>query len=115
MPRVRCSWIATSPAARRDPAYVVPPDRAFGTLLYEIAVHKIGWNNPRKPLLQLHPDPRGLTLALMRAREFGDATTVTRLRKLTEDSFEPKFFGAEGGSFRLVVRPGRARRVVARL
>ena len=79
--------------------YVVPQDRAFGTLLYEMAVHKLGWNNLKAPLLQLHPDPRWLTIALMMARELGDVTTETRLRKLAEDAFEPKFFGAEGGSF----------------
>ena len=67
--------------------------------LYEMAVQKLGWNNPRKPLLQLHPDPRWLTIALMMARELGDLTTETRLRRLAEDTFEPKYFGAEEERF----------------
>jgi hypothetical protein len=79
--------------------YVVPQDRAFGTLLYEMAVQKLGWNDPRKPLLQLHPDPRWTTVGLMMARELGDVTTETRLRALAEDTFEPRFFGEDGDRF----------------
>lgn len=79
--------------------YVLPRDRAFGTLLYEMAVRKLGWNDPHKPLLQLHPDPRWLTLGIMTARELGDTVTETRLRQLAEAAFEPKFFGPDGDHF----------------
>ncbi len=74
--------------------YVVPQDLAFGTQLYDMAVQKLGWNNPRLPLLQLHPDPRWLTSGLLMARELGDAITENRPPRQAEDAFEPRFFGA---------------------
>ena len=79
--------------------YVLPRDRAFATGLYEMAVRKLGWNDPHKPLLQLHPDPRWLTLGIMTARELGDTLTETRLRQLAEAAFEPKFFGPDDDRF----------------
>jgi hypothetical protein len=79
--------------------YVLPRDRGFATLLYEMAVNKLGWNDPRKPLLQLHPDPRWLTLGIITARELGDSATEARLRKAAEAEFEPKFFGPDGDHF----------------
>ncbi len=79
--------------------YVLPQNRAFGTQLYEMAVRKLGWNDPKKPVLQLHPDPRFLALGIMMARELGDTVTEVRLRQLAEASFEPKFFGPDGDRF----------------
>lgn len=79
--------------------YVLPQHHTFGTQLYEMAVRKLGWNDPKKPLLQLHPDPRWLALGIFTARELGDTVTETRLRRLAEDSFEPKFFGPDGDHF----------------
>ena len=79
--------------------YVLPQNRAFGTQLYEMAVRKLGWNDPKKPLLQLHPDPRWLALGIMMARELGDTVTEVRLRQLAEAAFEPKFFGPDGDRF----------------
>ena len=79
--------------------YVLPRDRAFATMLYEMAVNKLGWNAPTKPLLQLHPDPRWLTLGIITARELGDDVTETRLRKVAENTFEPRFFGPDGDHF----------------
>ena len=79
--------------------YIVAKDRPFATMLYEMAVRKLGWDDPKKPLLQLHPDPRWLAIGLMMARELGDAVTEARLRQVAEDSFEPKFFGAESNRF----------------
>jgi hypothetical protein len=79
--------------------YVLPQHRAFGTQLYDMAVRKLGWNDPKKPLLQLHPDPRWLALAIFTARELGDTVTETRLRQVAEASFEPKFFGPDGNHF----------------
>lgn len=79
--------------------YVLPRDRAFGTELYEMAVRKLGWNDPAKPLLQLHPDPRFLALGLITARELGDTVTEAHLRQRAEASFEPKFFGPDDDCF----------------
>ncbi len=79
--------------------YVLPQNRVFGTELYEMAVRKLGWNDPKKPLLQLHPDPRWLALGIMMARELGDTLTEVRLRQLAEAAFEPKFFGPDGDRF----------------
>ena len=79
--------------------YVLPMNREFGTFLYEMAVRKLGWNDPRKALLQLHPDPRWLTLGIVCAREVGDHVTENRLRELAEASFEPRFFGEDNDRF----------------
>lgn len=79
--------------------YVLPQDRAFATQLYEMATRKLGWNDPSKALLQLHPDPRWLTLGIVTARELGDTVTEAHLRRLAESSFEPKFFGPDGDHF----------------
>jgi len=79
--------------------YVLPQNRTFGAQLYEMAVRKLGWNDPKKPLLQLHPDPRWLTLGTITARELGDSITEAHLRQLAEASFEPKFFGPDGDHF----------------
>ena len=79
--------------------YIMPRDRDFATRLYEMALHKLGWGSPSSPLLQLHPDPRWLTLGLITARELGDDQTEKRLRQAAEAQFEPKFFGPEGDHF----------------
>lgn len=79
--------------------YVLPQNRAFGTQLYDMAVRKLGWNDPKKPLLQLHPDPRWLALGIMMARELGDTLTEVRLRQLAEIEFDPRFFGPDGDRF----------------
>ncbi len=88
--------------------YVLPQDRDLGTRLYEMAVRKLGWNDPRKPLLQLHPDPRWLALGIMMARELGDTVTEARLRALAEVAFEPRFFGPDGDRFGWWFRLGEA-------
>ncbi|HJP36195.1 MAG: hypothetical protein QF609_03470 [Gammaproteobacteria bacterium] len=79
--------------------YVLPRSRELGTKLYEMAVNKLGWNAPDKALLQLHPDPRWLTLGIITAREVGDSATESRLRQVAEADFEPKFFGPDGDHF----------------
>ncbi len=79
--------------------YVLPRSRELGTKLYEMAVNKLGWNAPDKALLQLHPDPRWLTLGIITAREVGDSATEARLRQVAEADFEPKFFGPDGDHF----------------
>lgn len=79
--------------------YVIVQDRPYGTMLYEMAGDKLGWNNPKKPMLQLHPDPRWVALALMVARELGDHTTERHLRRIVEDTMEPRFFGEDMDRF----------------
>lgn len=79
--------------------YVVPQDRELGELLYTSSVRRLGWDDPRKPLLQLHPDPRWLLVALVVARELGDHETEARLRAVAERDFEPRFFGPDSDMF----------------
>jgi hypothetical protein len=79
--------------------YVLPQNRELGELLYTSSVRTLGWDDPRKPLLQLHPDPRWLLIALVIAREVGDHETEARLRALAERNFEPRFFGSDGDQF----------------
>jgi hypothetical protein len=79
--------------------YVLPKNRDFGTLLYTSSVRKLGWDDPNKPLLQLHPDPRFALIALVVAREVGDVHTEDRLRSLAEREFEPRFFGPDDERF----------------
>lgn len=79
--------------------YVIVQDRPYGTMLYEMAVDKLGWNNPKKPMLQLHPDPRWVALAMMVARELGDHTTERHLRRIAESTMEPRFFGEDMDRF----------------
>lgn len=79
--------------------YVHPQDREFGELLYTSSVRQLGWDDPRKPLLQLHQDPRWLLVGLLMAREVGDHETEARLREVAERDFEPRFFGADGDQF----------------
>jgi hypothetical protein len=59
----------------------------------------LGWDDPRKPLLQLHPDPRWLAIGVLMAREVGDVTTEERLRAVAERDFEPRFFGENDDMF----------------
>ncbi len=79
--------------------YNLPKNRAFTTRLYEHAMNKLGWNDPRKPILELHPDPRFLTLAILIARELGDNATETRLRSYAEENYEPRFWGENNEYF----------------
>ena len=75
--------------------FVLPQDPELGTLLYEASVRTLGWDDPAKPLLQLHPDPRFAGYALLLARELGDTVTESRLRELAERDFEPRFFSLD--------------------
>jgi hypothetical protein len=78
--------------------YVLPQDEALAQTLYRTAVDRIGWSNPTKPVRTL-PDPRFLCLGLVLARELGDSVTHARLAQFAEDTFEPAFFGEDGGDF----------------
>jgi hypothetical protein len=79
--------------------YVHPQDQALAELLYTSSVRTLGWDDPKKPLLQLHPDPRWLAIGLLMAREVGDHQTETRLREVAERDFEPRWFGEDEDRF----------------
>jgi hypothetical protein len=65
---------------------LLPQDLELATLLYESAANALGWNDPSVPV---QPSPAGTLLA----REFGDHTSLERLRAAAELAFEPKSFG----------------------
>jgi hypothetical protein len=73
--------------------YLYPQDKELGTLLYESAARQLGWSDPKKPLIEFHPDPRWALIMLLMARELGDQVTGERLRTLAERDYEPRFFG----------------------
>jgi hypothetical protein len=79
--------------------YVHPQDREFGELLYTSSMRTLGWDDPKKPLLQLHPDPRWLAIGILMAREVGDTTTEAHLRAAAERTLEPRFFGTDDDMF----------------
>jgi hypothetical protein len=79
--------------------YLLPQNRAFGEFLYEQSVALLGWNDPKKPLLNLATDPRFLSAGQLIAREVGDSTTEKRIREHAERTFEPRTFGAENDRF----------------
>ena len=56
---------------------LLPQDRELALFLYESAANALGWNNPRVDIV---PSSAGLILA----REFGDHTSVARLRAAAE-------------------------------
>ena len=79
--------------------YMYPADREFVGQLYEMAMRRLGWSDPRKPVVRLQPDPRPIGRALFLAREFGDQVTEGRLREIVEQEFEPRMFGDEQDRF----------------
>ena len=90
----------TSAYASLCPApYVYPQHREFGTFLYETSVRQLGWNDPRKPLIEFHPDPRWALIALLMARELGDRTTEDRIRARAEAAHDPRRFGENDDYF----------------
>jgi hypothetical protein len=78
--------------------YVAPQDRKLGELLYRNAVAALGWDKRYLPVFYPLRDPRGLTLGLLLAREYGDATTARRLAKKLARIEHGRFFDAEGGA-----------------
>jgi len=78
--------------------YVAPQDRALGELLYRNAVASVGWSKWYMPLLAPPGgEPRALTLSLLLAREYGDATTERRLSKRLARMENSRFFDGSGG------------------
>ncbi|MDJ0867675.1 MAG: hypothetical protein QNK03_16345 [Myxococcota bacterium] len=79
--------------------YLVPQHPEFGRYLYEEAVRKLGWNDPSKPIVELFPDPRFISVALLVAQDLGDETTAKRLARHAEEKFDPRWFGEENDRF----------------
>ncbi len=77
--------------------YVVPQNRQLGELLYRAAVASVGWDKRWMPVLYRGPDPRGLTVGFLLAREFGDHTTARRLGRKLESMENPRFFDSDDG------------------
>lgn len=79
--------------------YFLPKNREFTTQLYEWSMRKLGWDDPKKPLLELHPDPRWITIAIILARDLGDSKSEARMRRYVADRHEPRFFGEQNEMF----------------
>ncbi len=77
----------------------MPQHPEFGRYLYEEAVRKLGWNDPSKPIVELFPDPRFISVALLVAQDLGDETTAKRLARHAEEKFDPRWFGEENDRF----------------
>ena len=75
--------------------YVVPQNREVGELLYRNGVAALGWNRSWLPVLNpFGGEPRMLSLGLLLAREFGDATTERRLGRKLAKLENGRFFGS---------------------
>lgn len=79
--------------------YIYPQRPDWGLWLYEDAMRKLGWSDPKARLNPFHPDPRFMSIALLMANELGDEVTYDRIRGFAEENFEPRFFGDEGDRF----------------
>ncbi len=79
--------------------YLYPQDRQFTVWLYELAMRRLGWNNPDVPLGRLHPDAHDLCTVLWMAHEVGDTATEDRIREFAESEYQPRFFGDENDRF----------------
>lgn len=79
--------------------YIYPQDPQFGIDLYDSAMHRLGWSNPKVPVVQFVDDPKMLATALWMARELGDSTTLERLHEVAEREFEPRYFGEDKSRF----------------
>ncbi|MFG2044903.1 hypothetical protein [Dactylosporangium sp. NPDC048998] len=79
--------------------HLYPQDREFAVWLYELAMRRLGWNNPDIPLSRLGPGPQQLSAALWMAREVGDIGIEDRIRAIVERDFQPRFFGDENDRF----------------
>ena len=74
--------------------YVLPQNRALAEDLYRKAVAAVGWDKAWLPTIAPKSQPRGATLGLLLAREFGDATTARRLGRALEKSTNGRFFNS---------------------
>lgn len=74
--------------------YVLPQNRALAEDLYRKAVAAVGWDTAWLPTIAPKSQPRGATLGLLLAREFGDATTARRLGRALAKSTNGRFFNS---------------------
>ena len=92
--------------------YVLPQDRALAELLYRNAVASVGWDKWWLPVLSPGHEPRGLTLALLLARELGDDTTARRVGRKLDQLGNGRFFTgddtADADEFGFFFRYGEA-------
>jgi hypothetical protein len=76
--------------------YLLPQNRALAEELYRRAVASVGWDKSWFPTLTPKGMPRGATLGLLLAREFGDHTTARRLNRAQERNAHGRFFNGGG-------------------
>lgn len=79
--------------------YFLPKNREFTTQPYEWSMRQLGWDDPKKPLLEMHPDPRWITIAIILARDLGDSKSEARIRRSVAARHEPRFFGEQNEMF----------------
>ncbi len=86
-----------SAAAGLFPAiYLLPQNRALAEELYRKAVASVGWDKWWLPAFTPRSMPRGATIALLLAREFGDHTTARRMGRALEKQSNGRFFNGAG-------------------
>jgi len=76
--------------------YLLPQNRGLAEDLYRKAVASVGWDKWWLPTLTPRSMPRGATIGLLLAREFGDDTTARRLGRALEKQSNGRFFGSVG-------------------
>lgn len=72
--------------------YMLPQKPELASLLYELAIGEMGWNNPAAAVPDV-PDPRLWILGYCLANELGDNLVAARLHDAFRKSAEPRFFG----------------------
>jgi hypothetical protein len=77
--------------------YLYPQDRDFAVSLFELAMHRIGWDDPNGPVVEL--SPHELVTILWMARELGETATEERIQAKADAVFQPRFFGDENTRF----------------
>lgn len=77
--------------------YLYPQDRGFTVWVYELAMRRLGWDDPDISLSK--QDPHELCTALWMSREIGDTATEDRIRAVAESEFQPRFFDDENNRF----------------
>lgn len=76
--------------------YLLPQNRALAENFYRKAVAAVGWDKPWLPTITPKGAQRGVTIALLLAREFGDHTTARRLGRAMDKLSNGRFFNSDG-------------------
>jgi len=80
--------------------YTKPQNPEFAELLYRSGVRFLKWDDPSVPISdEIGLADRMLALGLSISKEFDDQVTHERLRKFSEENFEPRFFGLNDSQF----------------